>query len=304
MNHFSQTLFCSAIVLSASAVSAQTWTPLSAAGKSRSIEVLKSSVFAIPPALFAKGGNLRVLLVGAGEGGSASSAKCDEQAIQGGKGGDGGEAFELDIPLAAGQCSAGLTIGVGERGRGALRGGNGSALGESGGQTTVSCAGQVVALALGGGRRPDAVTAPRAAKGGSGGAILNSLESISNEAFDQRSMNVVTGGEGQTGLFGYGSGGGGGGVSLSTSGVSVRVDGGATRRAVVRNAPLGKGGYGAGAGAGAAGFAGDASTYPAENAIQYGAGGGGGFSSCGANGALSREAGHGASGLVKLSWTE
>ena len=304
MKKLNLSLVALALVAVAGGACAQTWTPMSAGGKPRSVEILQSSVFAIPPAIFAKGGTLRVVLVGGGEGGSAARGNCDDQAIQGGKGGDGGEVVEVDIPLVAGQCPAGLTVSIGDRGRGALRGGNGGGVGESGGQTVITCGGAPIAFALGGGRRPDAVTAARASKGGAGAVVMNTLEAGTNESFDQRSMSIAPGGEGQTGRYGYGSGGGGGGVTVVTNGVSSRADGTIARKSVTRNAPLGKGGYGAGTGAGAAGYSTDAMLYVAENAIQYGAGGGGGYFACGVAPGVSRDAGHGAPGLAKIAWNE
>jgi hypothetical protein len=304
MKQFSQTVVAVALVSLAGGPAAQTWTPMSAGGKSRSIEVPQSSVFSIPAAIAAKGGTLRVILVGGGEGGSAARGSCDEQAIQGGKGGDGGEVVEVDIPLVAGQCSAGLVVSIGDRGRGALRAGNSSVAGESGGPTTISCGGAPIAVALGGGRRPDAVTAARASKGGAGAVVMNALESGSNESFDQRAFVVTPGADGQTGRYGYGSGGGGGGITVVTNGVSSRADGTVARKSVTRNAPLGKGGYGGGTGAGATGYSSDATLYVAENAIQYGAGGGGGYFACGVAPGVSRDAGNGATGLAKISWNE
>lgn len=284
--------------------SAQTWTPLTGGGKQKSVDITQSTVFTIPPSIQVKGGTLRAILVGAGEGGSSAKGLCEEMAVQGGKGGDGGEVVEYDIPLAPGQCGGALTIAIGERGRGALRSGNAASVGESGGGTTISCNGTPIAAALGGGRRTDAYTAARASRGGVGGVIMNTSEVSKDETFDQRNLTITPATDGQTGRNGYGSGGGGGGVTYLTNGVSARIDGVVARRSVLRHAPMGKGGYGAGSGAGAAGYASDSSLYPAENGIQYGAGGGGGHLACNSTTALTRDAGNGASGLVRFSWSE
>lgn len=271
---------------------AQVWTPLTSGTRPRSVEVLQSSSFAVPPAILAKGGNLRVLLVAGGEGGSAARSSCEDPAVQGGRGGDGGEVVEVDIPVAPGQCAAGFTILIGDRGRGAFRAGNSGATGELGGSTSIACGGTMLALALGGGRRPDAVTAARAAHGGTGGVVMNAVEANAAGTALPQVVAVRPGAEGQTGHQGYGSGGGGGGATLVSA------------AGTVRNAPLGSGGYGAGAGAGPAGYAAATSALPAQNAIQYGAGGGGGYLACGAVPAWSRDAGHGAHGLARIVWYE
>lgn len=293
------------LVLTASALASQaaTWTPLSGAGSPKAVELRTASVFPIPQAIAARGGVLRFTLVGGGEGGHAPKSGCDDYALQGGKGGDGGEVIELDVTLQPGQCTAGIAAAIGAAGRGGLRGGNGAPSGEPGAPTSISCAGTVLATALGGGRRADAITAPRSAKGGTGGVIMNTLDQATGETIDQRSTAITAGTEGQSGFGGYGSGGGGGGATLGQNGAYVRPDGTVVRRAVVRNAPMGKAGYGAGTGAGPAEYAGGASLYPAENAAQYGAGGGGGAMSCNAPTAM-REGGNGFQGLVKVQWVE
>lgn len=246
---------------------------------------------------------MRFTVVGGGEGGHSSRASCDDYAVQGGKGGDGAEVVELEITLQPGQCSAGIAAVIGAAGRGALRAGNSALVGESGGASSVSCASTVMASALGGGRRSDAVTAPRSSKGGTGGVIMNSLDQATGDAITQRSMNITAGTSGQDGRGGYGSGGGGGGASLGINGASVKPDGTVIRRATTRNAPMGKSGYGAGAGAGPAEYSTESSLYPAENAAQYGAGGGGGAAIC--NGAATvRDGGNGYPGLVKIQWYE
>lgn len=292
-----------ALTALALAAHAATWTPLSGGGAPKSAELRSAATFAIPPAIAARGGVLRFTLVGGGEGGHAPKSGCDDYALQGGKGGDGGEVIEIDVTLQPGQCTAGITAAIGTAGRGGLRGGNAGPSGEPGAPTSISCAGTVLATALGGGRRADAVTAPRSAKGGAGGVIMNTLDQATGETIDQRSTAITAGTEGQSGFGGYGSGGGGGGATLGQSGAFVRPDGTVVRRATVRNAPMGKAGYGAGTGAGPAEYAGGASLYPAENAAQFGAGGGGGAMSCNAPTAM-REGGNGFQGLVRVQWAE
>jgi hypothetical protein len=285
------------------AAPAQTWTPMGG-GHPRSVDVARSGVFAVPASIAARGGVLRATLVGGGEGGSLSRSQCDDAAVQGGKGGDGGEVIEVDIPLQPGMCTAGLAVQIGGGGRGALRSGNTSTNGEAGGITSVSCAGSVVAQALGGGRRVDGVTASRAVHGGAGAVVMNTAEAASAPGFDQRTYGILPASDGRNGRAGFGSGGGGGGVSLATNGITTLADGVPARRATVRNAPLGRGGYGGGAGAGPAGFAAAAPVNAAENAAQYGAGGGGAAALCLGGSSGVRDAGHGFSGVVRFQWHE
>jgi hypothetical protein len=282
---------------------AASWTPLTSGGKPRVAEIQATSVFQIPASIAARGGTLTLTIVGAGEGGHSSKASCDDYAVQGGKGGDGGEVLEVTLNLQPGQCPAGLALGIGAPGRGAFRGGNSSAVGEPGGPTTVSCAGTNVASAMGGGRRADAFSAPRSSRGGSGGVVMNTLDQATGQTIDQRSTAITPGVEGQSGRGGYGSGGGGGGVSVVFSGAAVKSDGTVVRRSVSRNAPMGKGGYGAGTGAGPAEYASESSSYPAENAVQFGSGGGGGAAMCGIP-ASAREGGNGAAGFVRIQWND
>lgn len=296
-----------AITVFAGSAQAQSWTPLSSGQRSHTIEVNANSLFPIPASIMAKGGALRVVMVGGGEGGSVSTSNCDEVAVQGGRGGDGGEVVEVEIPLVAGQCQAGLTILVGNPGRGAYRGGftatGSTGAGEIGGTSSVACAGVVVAQALGGGRKGGAYAAPRSSKGGRGGVVMSVLEAVtqtkSTTGSDQRGIQVVPGADGQTGLFGYGSGGGGGGVSMTTTGYTP---GSTAERTVIRHAPFGKGGYGAGAGAGAGGFAQNTVLAVAETAVQYGAGGGGSAAVCNVAGLSDVSAGSGYSGVVRITW--
>jgi hypothetical protein len=284
-------------------VQAQTWTPVGG-GHPRTADITRSSVFPTPAALAARGGVLRATLVGGGEGGWLPRSQCDDAAAQGGKGGDGGEVIEVEIPLQPGMCPGGLAVQIGSGGRGALRSGNTSANGESGHNTSVSCAGSVIAQALGGGKRPDGVSAPRAARGGAGALVMNTAEAATNQAFDQRHYSVRPAVDGQAGRAGFGASGGGGGVSVLTTGVTTLADGTPARRMTLRNAPFGRGGYGGGAGAGPAGFAAAAPVAAAENAAQYGAGGGGAAALCGSGSAAPRDAGHGFAGLVRFQWTE
>lgn len=282
---------------------AQVWVPISGGSKTQSQLVTQSSVFPVPPSILGRGGVVRALLVGGGEGGFSAQGNCNDGVVQGGRGGDGGEVVEVDIPLVAGQCPAGLVSQIGANGRGSLRGGNSGSSGEPGGMTTVSCAGAVLAYALGGGKRPDAVTASRSAKGGAGAAAMNTLESTTADPNGLRSIQITAGREGQAGLHGYGSGGGGGGVSVIEFGVSTSMAN-AQIRGMVRNAPLGKGGYGAGSGAGPNGYAPGLPLNPAENGLQYGSGGGGGFAYCGITSTINNDAGNGAPGVIKYTWQE
>jgi hypothetical protein len=284
-------------------VQAQTWTPITG-GRPHSVDIAQGGVFPLPASIAAHGGVLRAILVGGGEGGSLPRSPCDEAAVQGGKGGDGGEVVEVDIPLQPGMCSAGLAVQIGSGGRGALRLGNPSAFGEAGGNTSLSCGGSVIAQALGGGKRVDAVTAPRAARGGAGAVVMNTAEAASNLSFDERQYGIRPAGDGQAGRQGLGSSGGGGGVSLLTSGITTLADGVPQKRLSVRNAPFGRGAHGGGAGAGPSGFAAGAPVLAAENAGHYGAGGGGAAALCSGNAANPRDAGHGFSGLVRLQWSE
>ena len=290
-------------VVATAPVNAQVWVPISGGGRVQSQLVTQSSVFPVPPSILGRGGVIRAVLVGGGEGGFSAQGNCNDGVVQGGRGGDGGEVVEVDIPLVAGQCPAGLVSQIGANGRGALRAGNASSSGEPGGMTTVSCAGAVLAYALGGGKRPDAVTASRSAKGGAGAAAMNSLESTAADANGLRSIQIMAAREGQAGLHGYGSGGGGGGVSVMEFGVSTSMTN-SQIRGMVRNAPLGKGGHGAGSGAGPNGYAPGLPLNPAENGLQYGAGGGGGFAYCGISSSINNDAGNGAPGVIKYSWQE
>lgn len=307
MKKLSFTILTSALLLcAAGTVTAATWTPIgSGAGRPKSLELSTNTTFAIPAGIAARGGNIHVTIIGGGEGGHSSKASCDDYAIQGGKGGDGGEVIEIDVDMQPGQCSAGLAISIGLGGRGAFRSGNNAAAGESGGQTGIACSGVSFASALGGGRRSDAYTAPRAAKGGAGGVVMNTLDQASSTqpVIDQRSTAITTGIEGQSGRGGYGSGGGGGGASLALSGSAVKADGTVMRRTTTRNAPMGKGGYGAGTGAGPAEYTSEANAFPAENAVQFGSGGGGGAAMCGSSSA-GRDGGNGAQGLVRIQWAD
>lgn len=293
------------MLLAASVAHAQSWAPIGGAGKARLVELPASATFPVPASIAARGGALRVTLVGGGEGGHASKARCDAQAIQGGKGGDGGEVLELELALKPGQCTAGINVVTGKAGRGGASG----AAGEPGGATIVSCSGVQMATALGGGRRVDAFTAPRSAKGGAGAVVMNTLEQATESpapgaAIDSRAVSINPGGDGQQGHGGYGSGGGGGGATVMMAGTVVRPDGTVLRRSAARNAPLGKGSYGAGSGAGPAEYSDEAVLYPAEHAAQYGAGGGGGAAVCGADAGAARQAGNGVGGLVRIQWVD
>lgn len=276
----------------ASIAAAQVWTPLSAGARAHSVEVLQSSLLPVPPSILAKGGTLRVLLVGGGEGGHASRSACDEPTLQAGKGGDGGEVVEFDIPLVAGQCAAGLVVTIGEKGRGALRAANATLAGETGGTTSVACNGTTIAYALGGGRRPDPVTAARGVRGGAGAFLVVPMDATTTPSAEQRPGPSAAATSGQAGHLGYGSGGGGGGVAW-TSGPVVR-----------RQVPLAPGGHGAGAGAGPMGYAAGTPSAAAQNAAQYGAGGGGGGLYCGPTGPANRDGGNGAPGYARVTWNE
>lgn len=279
-----------ALILVCSHAVAQVWTPLSTGTHPRSVEFFQSSVLPVPASVLAKGGTLRVLLVGGGEGGHAARSSCDELALQGGRGGDGGEVVEFDVPLAPGQCAAGLVITIGERGRGALRSGNGTLSGETGGTTSIGCGAATVAYALGGGRRPDPVTAARAVRGAAGAVLLLASGTATAPAAEPRLVAAAA--AGQNGHLGYGSSGGGGGLTWTSA------------SAAARNVPMGPGGHGAGAGAGPPGYAAALAATPAQNAVQYGAGGGGGPLSCGSSAATNRDAGNGAPGYARVTWSE
>src|SRR5262245_44753993 len=110
-----------AALLAAGATQAQNWVPAGGGGQQRTVDVTQSGVFPVPPAIGARGGVLRATIVGGGEGGSLPRSSCDDAAIQGGKGGDGGEVIEVEIPLQPGMCLAGLAVQIGAGGRGALR---------------------------------------------------------------------------------------------------------------------------------------------------------------------------------------
>lgn len=303
MNHYRLSALAVAALLFAAATEAATWAPLSSSAKARSVEVTASTNFAIPPVLAAKGGAIHFTLVGGGEGGHASRATCDDYAVQGGKGGDGGEVIELDITMLPGQCTAGIGISIGAGGQGGYRAGSSNAAGNAGGATIITCAGTTMSTALGGGRRADTVTAPRSARGGIGGVVMNTLDQATLQTIDQRATAITAATEGQSGRGGYGSGGGGGGASLSFTGSMVKADGTVIRKATTRNAPMGKSGYGAGAGAGPAEYSSEATYFPAENAAQYGAGGGGGAAMCGGTPSV-RDGGNGFTGMVKIQWSE
>ena len=304
MNNRRLSYISTAAILSLSvSAEAANWTPLSSSAKAHSVEVTSSSNFPIPAVLATRGGALRFTLVGGGEGGHGSRASCDDYAVQGGKGGDGGEVIELEINLLPGQCTAGIGISIGGAGRGAFRSGSSSGTGEPGGATSVTCAGTTMASALGGGRRADAFTAPRSAKGGIGGVVMNTLDQASLQTIDQRATAITAATEGQSGRGGYGSGGGGGGASSAFTGSAVKADGTVIRKATTRNAPMGKSGYGAGAGAGPAEYSSESNYFPAENAVQYGAGGGGGAAMCGGAPSV-RDGGNGLAGMVKIQWSE
>lgn len=285
------------------AAGAQTWTPVGR-GQIRTAEFARSVTFPVPASIAARGGVLRAVLVGGGEGGSLSRSSCDDEVVQGGKGGDGGEVVEVDIPLQPGMCPEGLLLQVGAGGRGALRAGNASASGESGTATTVGCAGALITQALGGGRRLDPVTAPKAARGGAGAVVMNVAEARTNETFDQRQYLVRPAADGQPGRQGLGAGGGGGGVAIVSQGFVSAGDGTTQRRVTLRNAPAARGGAGAGAGAGPSGFAAAAAVVQAENASHFGAGGGGAAALCSGAATGARDAGHGHGGVVRLQWTE
>jgi len=300
-----RTLLSASLLLTLSAsltAGAATWTPMTSGGRGHAVDVSQSGTFPIPPVIAARGGVLHITLVGGGEGGHASHSGCDDYAVQGGKGGDGGEVIEMDVAVKPGQCTAGIGVSIGAGGRGGYRAGNGAALGEPGGQTTATCSGTVLATALGGGRRADTYTASRSAKGGAGGVVMNTMDS-STQAISTRATEITAAAEGQMGRGGYGSGGGGGGAGLALAGSAVRADGTVVQRSTIRNAPMGKAGYGAGAGAGPAEYASDANVYPAENAAQYGAGGGGGAGMCTAA-TTGRDGGNAYSGLARFQWNE
>lgn len=292
------------LALLTGAAHAATWTPMTTGTKPRAVELTTATTFAVPPSVAARGGVMRFLLVGGGEGGHASKSNCDDYAVQGGRGGDGGEVIELELAMQPGQCTGGFGVVIGAAGKGAFRGSNQAAQGEPGASTVLSCGGTTLALALGGGKRPDASTAAKSAKGGIGGVVMNTLDSAGDmTASKQRSMAIEAAGDGQDGRGGYGSGGAGGGASVAVNGSSVRPDGTVVSRATVRNAPVGKAGYGAGAGAGPNEYGTAAASFAAENAAQYGAGGGGGAASCGVP-VTARDGGHGYQGLMRIQWFE
>lgn len=247
---------------------------------------------------------MRFLLVGGGQGGSASQTMCSDAILQGGKGGDGGEVIEVDVTLAPGQCPSGFAIQVGRGGRGSFRAGHGGINGETGAPTVVSCGSTVIASALGGGSRASAGTTSKSTKGGDGGVILNALQSATNASFDQRSIDVRQATDGMTGLYGYGSGGGGGGAAQTITGFRVSGDGSTDRVPQLFNAPSGKGGHGAGNGGGPAGYHASAVSVPTESAAQYGAGGGGGSAQCSGAVGVGTDGGNGFQGVVRVTWQE
>lgn len=190
---------------------------------------------------------------------------------------------------------------AGQRGARRLPGHQQLRLGEPGGNTALACSGATLAVALGGGKRPDVTTAPKSSKGGIGGVVMNTLNSTGDLQVKQRSTAIQLGGDGQDGRGGYGSGGAGGGAgggtgggaSVTLNGTSVRPDGTVVNRSTVRNAPVGKAGYGAGSGGGPNEYRSTAVSYPAANAAQYGAGGGGGAARWGTQTSSAREGGNG-----------
>lgn len=296
-------LVLAALMVGSGGVGAQNWVPLSGAGRENSVDVQRAAVVGVPKSIFARGGVIRAVVVAGGEGGWLGRAACDDVAVEGGRGGDGGEVLEVDLTLAAGQCSRGLSIEPGQGGRGAMRGGWRQAEGERGGNTTISCDGVVLVTAFGGGRRQDDVTAPLSAKGGGGGALVNTQDSVSNESLDLRNWVPQVARDGVGARLGFGSGGGGGGVSLDVTGVTVRATAVAPKTSVVRNVAAAKGGFGAGAGGGPAGFDAQAPMVLAENASRYGAGGGGAAAICRAGVAVPTDAGNGSQGMVRLKWS-
>lgn len=288
-------------------VHAQQWRAVSGGGSQRTLEVSNSSTVSLPGVIARRGGQLRLLLAGGGEGGSATPSSCTDAAVQGGSGGDGGEVVEVDVQFSAGQCAAGLRIEVGSGGRGALQGGNASVSGEGGGDTSVFCDDALLAVAKGGGVRADAALGSKNSKGGRGGVVFNSLSSTAGDAVNQRGMSVKAAAEGGMGLQGFGSGAGGGGVSVAVSGYSVNSVGASTGKVLqVFNAPLGKAGYGAGNGAGPLEYAAATRFLAAEAGRMPGSGGGGGSLKCveGVADGASLSAGAGAKGLVKMTWAE
>jgi len=61
--------------------------------------------------------------------------------------------------------------------------------------------------ALGGGRRSNTLTAPRAAKGGVACVVMNTLGQVVAQTVDPRSTAITAGDDGQSGRGGYGGGG-------------------------------------------------------------------------------------------------
>lgn len=293
-------LSCATLSLAQTAQSS--WRALSGGGKQRSVEIIASQTWPLPSRIAARGGVLHVIEVGGGQGGSAPVSGCNDLVIEGGKGGDGGEVVEFEVEVLAGQCSDGLVVSLGRGGRGALRSGNGSAVGEPGGETTISCGGNVLAVAMGGGRKLRSDAGSRSAKGGDGAVLRNAFQAVGASAPASRSVDALPAGKGGDGRSGYGSGGGGGGASQRFAGVSVLADGAPSAPSSLFNAPLGRGGYGAGSGAGALGYSAGATVVPAENGMQFGSGGGGGAAMCAPQ--ASGEAGNGVAGVAKISWVE
>lgn len=295
-------ILTAALMALASVGQCQTWRPLSSGGASRAKEISTSSTFPIPRSIFTKGGTLRGILVAGGQGGSASPSSCSDAVVQGGKGGDGGEVIEVDIDLLAGQCPEGLQISIGRGGRGGLRYGNGSINGEPGTDTQISCSGTVVATASGGGRRSAHLAAARAAKGGVGGAILNTVQSVNSATSDLMSVDTKPASSGEIGLYGYGSGGGGGGAQSVYTGYAVGQDGSSTKQPRIFHAPLGRGGSGAGNGGGPTSYASSSELIASENGSHFGAGGGGGAAICAGSGPT--DAGSGLGGVTRLTWQD
>lgn len=284
---------------------AQQWKALGV-GVARSMEIHASSTVSVPSAIARRGGQVRLLLVGGGQGGGASPSACSDGAVQGGPGGDGGEVVEVDVRFEPGQCPSGLRVEIGAGGRGALQPGGVGIAGAVGSPTSVYCDDVLLAVAKGGSGLLEAMSGSRSSKGGRGAVVFNAVNTVAQTSVLQRAMTVKAAQDGAMGLSGYGSGGGGGGVSLGVYGHTVDAAGEATGKVLLTfNAPLGKGGYGAGNGAGPADYAAGAQVLPAESARNWGAGGGGGSLRCVAGvvyGSLA--GGSGSSGFVRLAWVE
>ena len=84
----------------------------------------------------------------------------------------------------------------------------------------LSWGGTAFTMAIGGGRRTNTLTAPRAAKGGIACVVMNTLGQVVGQTVDQRSTAITAGDDGQSGR-----GGDGGGVVICGTSASNR-DGG------------------------------------------------------------------------------